>query len=136
MVELKYGRYFVLKDQTKELFAWAEANIGGEMAFYFCGLCGVTNSLILNAIFEAEEDRDYFEREYLHHQSNNSSIYANRRTPEYQCNASAERRGNVDRRGSPDRRSVGREHAGRRSDLAPASPVVTGDNGRLETTLN
>jgi len=124
MSELKYGRYFVLESQTDHLFKWAEENVPGDVSFYFCGICPVSDLLILNGVFERYEDREMFDGEYLEYQGGDSAIYTDRRNFKYERTVSEERRNNTERRRQPDRRQSDRGE-GRRVDASTRRIILS-----------
>ena len=117
MSEWRYGRYFLLEDDVSLLFQWLNKHCDKEWSVDVVGLCPTEDKLILNTVFQSEEDLRNFQKKFVGDQSRYGSVYNNRRKPDYQWPVSAERRENTDRRAEKLRRNPKRLESRRLEDI-------------------
>jgi hypothetical protein len=117
MSEWRYGRYFLLEDDVNGLFQWLTKNFDDEWKVEVLGLCPTEDKLILNTVFESEENLKYFQDEFIGDESRYSSVYNNRRKPNHEWPVSAERRETGDRRAAIHRRNPKRRDSRRLEDV-------------------
>ncbi len=104
MSEWRYGRYFLLEGDVKLLFQWLNKHCGDNWSVDVLGVCPTESKLILNTVLHTENDLKLFQQDFIADQSLYSSVYNNRRKPEYKWPITAERRESSDRRSDKYRR--------------------------------